>query len=242
MRIPTIQGIIGRRILVNYRVDPDTLAKTLPPPFRPKLVGGFGMAGICLIRLKHIVPRYVPSFLGLASENAAHRFAVQWDHRGQTQQGVYIPRRDTSSRLNAWLGGRLFPGVHHHARFVVNEQGGHYRLDINSDDQRTHVMVQGSLADEIPANSVFGSLQDASNFFEAGSLGYSDGTKPNEFDGLELRSFDWKVQPLRIEQVESSYFDDRRLFPSGTIEFDSALLMKGIRHEWIGRESLCSTP
>lgn len=46
MRIPVMRGVIDRRILVNYRVDPEVLAPLLPAPFRPKLVGGFGMVGI----------------------------------------------------------------------------------------------------------------------------------------------------------------------------------------------------
>src|SRR5439155_782844 len=58
MPIPVIRGVIDRRILVNYRVDPDVLARILPQPFRPKLVNGMGMAGVCLIRLKHIRPRF----------------------------------------------------------------------------------------------------------------------------------------------------------------------------------------
>ena len=44
MRIPTFRGIIERRILVNYRVDPQTLAAILPPPFEPKLAHGFAIA------------------------------------------------------------------------------------------------------------------------------------------------------------------------------------------------------
>src|SRR5476651_2639127 len=87
MRIPVIRGIIDRRILVNYRVEPDILARLLPRRFRPKLVNGSGMAGVCLIRLKHIRPRFLPSFLGISSENAAHRIAVEWDENGQTKEG-----------------------------------------------------------------------------------------------------------------------------------------------------------
>ena len=63
MQIPVIRGIIDRRILVNFRVDPDVLARFLPAPFRPKLVNGTGMAGVCLIRLKSIRPRFLPSFV-----------------------------------------------------------------------------------------------------------------------------------------------------------------------------------
>ena len=46
MRIPVIRGVIDRRILANYRVDPEVLAGLLPPPFRPQRVGRFGVAGI----------------------------------------------------------------------------------------------------------------------------------------------------------------------------------------------------
>jgi len=45
MRIPVITGWIDRRILVNYRVDPEVMAKYLPEPFEPQLVDGYGVAG-----------------------------------------------------------------------------------------------------------------------------------------------------------------------------------------------------
>jgi len=90
-------------------------------PFRPQIVNGFGVAGICLIRLKHIRPKTFPAYLGIGSENAAHRIAVQWDQDGVTQTGVYVPRRDTSSLLNSFVGGRIFSGIQHHARFDVRE-------------------------------------------------------------------------------------------------------------------------
>jgi hypothetical protein len=240
MQIPVIRGMIDRRILVNFRVDPDVLVRFLPAPFRPKLIKGAGIAGVCLIRLKGIRPRLLPSFLGISSENAAHRTAVEWDQDGEAKEGVFIPRRDTSSRLNTLLGGRLFPGVHHHAVFQVHEEGDHYRVALNSDDRRTHLLVEGHVAQQLPSTSVFCSLKEASEFFERGSLGYSVTGRPGQFDGLELRSFDWKVQPLAVEKVESSFFSNRALFPAGSVEFDCALLMRGIEHEWHGKGRLCT--
>ncbi len=240
MRIPVVRGIIDRRILVNYRVDPEVLTKILPQPFRPKLANGAGMAGVCLIRLKHIRPRWLPAILGISSENAAHRIAVQWEQDGNQHEGVFIPRRDTSSRFNTLVGGRLFPGVHHRATFQVQEQHDHYCVVLDSDDQGTHVALEGHVALELPKTSVFGSLGEASDFFARGSLGYSLTTKPGQFDGLELRSLDWQVQPLAVEKVESSFFENRSLFPTGSVELDCALLMRGIDHEWHGREALCS--
>ena len=111
MDIRVVQGIISRRILVNYQVDAQVLQRILPTPFRPKLTHGMGIAGVCLIRLQSVSPRFVPTALGLASENAAHRIAVEWEENGQLHEGVYVPRRDTSSWVNILVGGRLFPGV-----------------------------------------------------------------------------------------------------------------------------------
>jgi hypothetical protein len=238
LQLPTVQGIIDRRILVNYRVDPDILAHILPQPFRPKLIGDYGMAGICLIRFRSVRPRHIPAFLGINSENAAHRIAVEWSEGGQTREGVFIPRRDSSSRFNTLTGGRLFPGIHHYAEFDVAESEGKFDVALESDDYEVRIAVKGRIATALPAGSVFASLDAASAFFERGSLGYSVTREVGIFDGLELRSQTWQVEPLAIEQVESSFFDDRRRFPASSIGFDCALLMRQIPHQWQAHKQL----
>ena len=114
----------------------------------------------------------------------------------------------------------------------------HFRVAVDSDDRQTHLLVEGHIGTELPATSIFSSVGEASRFFEQGSVGYSVTRKPDEFDGLELRSFPWQVRPLVVEEVESSFFEDQNLFPAGTVEFDSALLMQHIDHEWHSRGSL----
>jgi len=238
MRVPTIKGLIERRMLVNYRVDVEVLQRMLPSPFRVKVTSGVGVAGVCLIRLAQIRPRFVPSILGLSSENAAHRIAVEWDTPAGVREGVFIPRRDTSSRLNTWVGGRLFPGEHQLARFDVHESGDDLRVALRSADGRTRVAVEASVAPRLPETSIFRSVADASAFFERGSIGYSATHRPGSFDCLELRSLDWHVTPLAVRHVESSFFSDPAVFPPGSVHLDCALLMRGIRHEWRAHDSL----
>ena len=239
MKLNVVQGVIDRRILANYLVDPAALARILPPPFRPKLFAGAGIAGICLIRLKAIRPQFVPGEMGLSSENAAHRIAVEWTTDGVTREGVYIPRRDSSSKLSTWVGGRLFPGVHHHARFDIRERGDCYHVALDSDDGQTHVCIEARVSTQLPLTSIFGSLSAASGFFEAGSVGYSAARRAGVYDGLELRTRQWQVAPLAVERIESSFFENEALFPKDTVQFDCALLMRGIAHEWHGQEALC---
>lgn len=232
MVLPIVQGLIARRLLINFRVDADIVAGLLPVPFRPKLLGGQAVAGICLIRLQRIRPRGLPAAFGFTSENAAHRIAVVWDTNGQTMEGVYIPRRDTSSRLNTLVGGRLFPGVHHHAHFTTTDDNAAITVQFQSDDGRVGVAVKGHSTTALAATSAFPSLAVASQFFERGAVGYSVTSQAAQLDGLELRSTGWNVEPFAVQHVESSFFGDQKRFPRDSIQYDCALLMRNIVHEW----------
>lgn len=190
------------------------------------------MAGICLIRLKDVRPFGFPAACGVTSENAAHSIAVRWNDHGVSREGVFIPRRDTSSALQVFAGGRFFPGSHHLAQFNVSEGDGKYQLRMRSNDGATEVELQARLASTIPRTSIFASLAEASDFFARGVMGYSATENPDCCDGLELRTVRWEVAPLEVELVKSSFFDDPNRFPTGTIHFDCALLMENIEHEW----------
>jgi hypothetical protein len=234
MRIPVIQGVIDRRILVNFRVRQQVLESILPRPFRPKLIRGWGMAGICLIRLKHLRRRHMPEMFGISSENAAHRIAVEWDDAAsdRCREGVYIVRRDSNSLFNAAAGGRIFPGIHHHATFNVKEDDRSFRIELLSDDGQVRLLVDATLSARLAETSIFQSLSEASTFFEAGAVGYSPASHEGAYDGLELRSAMWKVEPLDVRRVSSSFFSNSAQFPPGSAEFDCALLMRNIDHEW----------
>ncbi|MGI8638663.1 MAG: DUF2071 domain-containing protein [Pyrinomonadaceae bacterium] len=233
MKIPTIQGIIKRRILVNYRADASVIQKVLPSRFRPKLHNGKAIAGICLIRLEHTRPKFTPEFVGIASENAAHRIAVLWeDENGKTQEGVFIPRRDTDSFINTAIGGKLFPGEHHKAKFEIKETANEIDFAMKSNDENVSVNFAGELSGSFPRNSVFSSLNEASKFFETGSLGYSVTKNAKKLDGVLLQVEDWKVAPFHLNFVHSSFYENKSVFPNGSIEFDHALLMQNIAHEW----------
>jgi len=229
MKIPTIHGYIDRRILINYTADPKDVEKILPFPFRPKIYKEKAIVGICLIRLKDIKPKGFPDFLGVNSENGAHRIAVEWDEDGEVKSGVYIPRRDTSLQLNTLVGGRIFPGKHYLAKFNVKEQNGNYHIDFKSSDD-TEISINAKETITFNENSIFENLENTSDFFEKGDLGYS----PNKekFDGLKLNAYEWKVKPLEVSNVRSSFFEDENIFPKSSVKFDNALLMTSIEHEW----------
>jgi hypothetical protein len=238
MKIPTIQGIIDRRILVNFTVDEEVIQRIVPSPFRPKTYRNKAIVGICLIRLKQIRPKGFPSLISISSENAAHRIAVEWIEDGQTKEGVFIPRRDSSSLINSLAGGRIFAGRHFHAKFDVNESKGHYHIAFKSSDGTT-ISIDADKTDTFNSDSIFENLSNASKFFEGGAIGYS----PNgdKFDGLKLKTFNWRVEPLEVTSVKSSFFENENIFPKNSVQFDNALLMTQVNHEWhsVGQKSHC---
>lgn len=237
MKAPVIKAVMDRRILVNYRVDPDVLAAFLPAPFRPTLVGGYGMAGICLIRLGAVRPAPLPAALGITSENAAHRVAVEWDTADGPVAGVYIHRRDTSSRLVDLAGGRAFPGWHHRARFRVAEQAGAHRVEVRSQDGLVDLAVEAHVDGEVMPGSVFATVKEASSFFRCAPVGYAATPAAGVFDGVELTAEGWSITPLRLDEVRSSLFD-RRPFGPGVAAPDSAFLMAGMETTWRAQPAL----
>ena len=229
MKIPIIHDYIDRRILINFTADPKSVEKIIPFPFRPKIYKDKAIVGICLIRLIDIKPKEFPDFIGVNSENGAHRIAVEWDENGETKSGVYIPRRDTSLKLNAFVGGRLFPGKHYLAKFNVQEANGNYHIDFKSSDE-TVTSIDATKTKVFNENSIFETLENASDFFENGDLGYSP--NKDKFDGLRLKAYKWEVQPLEVSNVKSSFFENEEIFPKDSVTFDNALLMTNIEHEW----------
>jgi hypothetical protein len=229
MILPTIHGYIDRRILVNFTADPDAVRKVIPAPFRPKIYKDKAIVGICLIRLKSIKPKGLPDFVGVASENGAHRIAVEWDEEDATKEGVYVPRRDTSLRLNTLVDGRLFPGKHYLTKFNVREADGNYHIDFTSSDN-TSISIDAKETAHFDPNSIFETLENVSDFFEKGSVGYS----PNgdKYEGLKLDTYKWQVRPLEVQNVHSSFFENEQVFPRGSVQFDNALLMTQVEHEW----------
>jgi hypothetical protein len=112
----------------------------------------------------------------------------------------------------------------------VQDDGETVELQMRSRDGETSVAVRGRTATALPGTSRFASIDDASAFFERGSVGYSPGS--GRLDGIRLVTTDWAVAPLHVEHVHSSFFSDTSKFPAGSVEFDCALVMRDVDHEW----------
>ncbi|WEK62184.1 MAG: DUF2071 domain-containing protein [Candidatus Microbacterium colombiense] len=221
-----IRGRMRRRLLLTYRVDPAIAREILPAQFRPQLVDGSAVGGVCMIALADVRPGWFRPRLGVATENVAHRFAVEWDDGGEVRRGVYVTERHSSGLIPVIGGGRFFPGVQTRAQFDADETETRFRLRMTAPDATVAADVE--LTDDWDS-SLFATEEDASAFYRAGAIGWSPGRGERGPEALELTAGRWAVRAGRVNEVSSSFFD---ALPSGSARLDSALVMRDIPVVW----------
>jgi hypothetical protein len=222
----TLRAQVRRRLLISYRVDPDVAQGLIPSGFRPQIVDGSAVAGVCMIGLQSVRPGWFRPRVGLRTENVAHRIAVEWDESGTTRNGVYIVERHSSSLLPVLAGGRLFPGVQKHARFDLDETESRFRVSMSAPGTRVSVDVQlgGPWI-----STLFPNVEAASDFYQRGAVGWSPRRDGQGVEPLELTSKEWAIEPGQVISLKSSYFD---ALPEGAATLDSVVVMRDIPLFW----------
>jgi hypothetical protein len=226
--LDTMNGTIDHRLLLNYAADPDVVARLLPPPFRPQLVVGRAVVGVCMLRLTHLRPAVLPAWAGVSSDNAAHRIAVEWDEPHGVETGVFVLRRDSAQRLPVLAGGRAFPGVHGRASFTTSDGPNGLAIAYRTADG---LEVEVDVRPTGRWNSqLFASPADASSFFEEGGCGWSPDRRGG-LEGVELLTQRWRAEPVEVH-ARATFYDDEHRFPRGSITLDAALLMRDTQVTW----------
>jgi hypothetical protein len=222
----TLRAQVRRRILISYRVDPVVANDLVPAPFRPQIVDGSAVAGVCMIGLQSVRPGWLRPRVGFRTENVAHRIAVEWDESGVTRSGVYIVERHSSSVLPVVAGGRLFPGVQKRAKFDLDESDSHFWVSMAAPGIAVAVDIE--VGGEWNS-SLFPTVEAASAFHEDGAVGWSPRRDGAGVEPLELTSKEWAVEPARVISAKSSYFD---ALPAGAAVLDSVVVMRDLPFFW----------
>jgi Uncharacterized conserved protein (COG2071) len=229
---PVLKGVIARRVLLNFRVHPRIVQKLLPTPFQAEEREGSAIVGVCLIRLERLRPKQCPPWVGMSSENMAHRVAVCYRTPRGRQRAVFIWRRETNQKLVELFGGRLFPGVHHFARFHVEEENRSLSMNVNSFDGKTDVSFEATVDCDWQPTPAFRSLNDAAGFFQGGDCGFSSSLKAESVEGMKLKTVPWSLTPLSVRLIDCAFYFNHEYFPKGSVEFDSGFMMRSVPHEW----------
>ncbi|MEA2522442.1 MAG: hypothetical protein QOI81_2088, partial [Actinomycetota bacterium] len=155
--LPTLEGVIARRTLLNYWIDPEVVRPLVPKELELATVDGLAVAGTCLIRLEHLRPKHMPSSIGISSENMAHRIAIHYRPKDEDElrDGVFVWRRQTDRSMVKLLGGRLFPGVHGRSKFDVEEKDNGLDYHVTGEGRAANVELSVHSVDAWPGSRLF---------------------------------------------------------------------------------------
>jgi hypothetical protein len=121
--------------------------------------------------------------------------------------------------------------VHNYARFDVQETEDRLHVSFVSADGTVAVDVNVAVEPALNESQLFADIDEASRFFKRGSVGFSPGHS-SSLEAVELSTPAWRVEPGRVLNVSSTFFDDRSRFPSGEAVLDSALVMRRVPVTW----------
>lgn len=75
------------------------------------------------------------------------------------------------------------------------------------------------------SSGFFASVDEASEFYRAGRIGWSLGHDRRRVEPVVLSSDAWAVEGARLHSLRSSFFD---ALPEGAAEFDSVVVMRDL--------------
>ena len=222
MRIIPVRGVIERRLLVIYRLDPDVAKGLLPAPFRTRLTSGYAVAGIALAHLGRLRPAGLPPVTGLSRESATHGIAVEWESPRSLHTGVFVVHRDSAGTV---------PGRHFRRApmFTVEERTDGLRVAYSSRDRAVQVDVDVSLATALEGSALFRDVRAAARFLELDGANRAAGAAwTPQPRGIKLSAGDGCISAARVRTAASSIFANTSVFPPGSVHLDSALVLRDL--------------
>lgn len=120
----------------------------------------------------------------------------------------------------------------------MDESDPELAVRFTSNDGAADVDVRVTVTNSLSDSALFADLADASAFFQQGSVGYSATRQPSRFDGLELVTDAWPIDPASVVHARSSYFEDTTSFPTGSAVLDSSLVMRRVPVRWRAQPQL----
>jgi len=231
-----VEGVVARQILLNYWLEPEVARRLVPEPFEIVIRNGFAVAGINLLRLEGVRPAGATDALGLCSENLAHRIAVRYpvEENGAPalRDGTYILRRDTDSALAGRLGELLLPGTVRDAEFRVAETAHSLRMAVLTADGGGDLAFRCRWNEEWKWTLLFSRLNDVRSFCARTQCGCNSALRADALEAPHVLPQEWEVAPATITDLHASYFADEKLFPRGSVGFDSAIMLRGVPQAW----------
>lgn len=227
--IPPVRARLAERLIFNFRLPPEAMARLLPVPWlAPQIVNGFGIASFCLLDLRGITVAPLPTALGLPSVSCAPRFGVLDLSASPPRPAVYVTERWTSSAFGSWFTSLGFSAQHPHAHATWRRTGGVTEVSIVS-RKRGPVVSARVRAEDAFESAAFESAGEFADFLASGVSSYGLSRYPGRLTKLDLHKAESTYTPLVVDDLDGPVIREWRA--AGGV-FDSAFRTSGGRYEW----------
>jgi hypothetical protein len=224
----TMVGTIERCWLFTYQTPVEEARALVPGEL--ELVSredcAFWNIVVCWIRAMR--PKGLPVFVGMSYWHVAYRFYVRFHpESGPPIEGLYFVRSDCDSRLMAWMGNLLTDYNFHPAGITVSEPAPLLRIAIQSPDCPEEAVLDRAKPAQLPAHSLFSSLEDGAAFLKYKPFGISI-TASGRANVVAIRR-DEVAWQSRLVQVVSA---DWRFFEGKTVRPEICYEVEPIDYQW----------
>lgn len=227
--IPPVRAQLAERLIFNFRLPPEALARFLPEPWLvPEVVGGFGIASFCMLDLRGITVAPLPTAIGLRSISCAPRFAVMDHSTSPPRPAVYVTERWSSSAFGSWFTSLGFSAPHPYAPVSWKRSGEEVRVTVVS-PKRGPVFSARLQHSETFQSEVFESATVFASFIARGVSSYGLSRHPGRLTMVDLHKTDNTYSPLVVDELDGPII--REWQAAGGV-LDSAFRTSGGLYEW----------
>ena len=211
----TMQGFIDQCWLFTFATPEQAARKLLPLELEPVVHRGAAFWNVVICHIQAMRPLGAPAAFGLSYWHAAYRLYVRCYPEGQAPvEGLYFLRSDCNNPLIGAAGNLLTDFHFHTARITADMGADQTRLRIDSPDAPARAVLDHTAAAVLPADSVFGSLEEAAAFLKYQPCGISV-PELGTVNLVRIRRDEsaWRSRLVHVREAEWAFFADHEVRP-----------------------------
>jgi len=218
--------------LVNFLMDPATLARVLPPPLEPDLAGGRAFLSVVIADMDRMRPAFLPAVCGVTYRQVVYRAVV----RCGPERGVHFLCSDADNRLMVFMGNLLSFFSFHEARIIGGRSGRKHHIDLaTAPDGHANIHASFDLASAsrtVPAGSVFPSFDEAQAFLVELYAAFHPQAGESAVSTVRIKRGAWHISFVDAPRARFAFMDGSAAFPAGSTRVDSVMYVEDIEYSW----------
>ena len=191
-----LRGMVTRRFLVSYPVDPVLLSDRLPPGAELSLHDGCAWVSACFVNLKNMRPSVFPRSMGIELNYLIHRTRARLPFPdGKKREAVLVLEPNLDRLTLGWIGARL-TGVgfnYRDIRLIEQEKSWNLVMKDNEEVVYDAVIPKSSIYPDPSASAHFPSIRSADDFLLGVSYGGQWHAKSNRLRLLAETHDPWNT-------------------------------------------------